>query len=169
MRPSILCGRVSPGNDRSTPVSRNRIVHWRYLSGCVKIARSTWCCLVGASMTARRLDSVLELAPADKGARFGPKACHCFLRSDKRRLLVANSQVFGKTVVGDLSFILGITASARGRTYVLMAREAFVEIRAEYQICKMMSAASFGGHWRAIAEGHLPCLAAFNCSTRREK
>lgn len=145
-----LCGRVSPENGRSTPVSRNRIVHWRCLSGCVKIARSTWSCLVGASMTARRFDSVFGLAAADKGARFETRACHCFLRSDKRRVLVPNSQVFEKTVVGDLSFILGITASARGRTYVLMAREAFIEIRAEYQICKMMSAASFGWHWRAI-------------------
>lgn len=100
MRPNIA-------RNRQTPVSRNRIVHWRCLSGCVKIARSTWSCLVGASMTARRFDSVIRLAAAD-------------------------------------------TASTRGRTYVLMAREAFTEIRAEYQICKMISAASFGGHWRAI-------------------
>lgn len=145
-----MYGRISPENGRSTPVSRNRIVHWRCLSGCVKIARSTWSCLVGASMTARRFDSVIRLAAADKGASFGTKTCHCFLRSDKRRLLVPNFQVFESTVVDDLFFILGITASTRGRTYVLMAREAFTEIRAEYQICKMMSAASFGGHWRAI-------------------
>ncbi len=33
---------------------------------------------------------------------------------------------------------------------MLMAREASTETRAEYQMCKMMSAASLGGHWRAI-------------------
>ena len=89
----ILCGRVSPENGRSTPVSRNRIVHWRCLSDCVKIARSTWYCLVGASMTARRFDSVIRLAAADKGASFGTNPCHCFLRSDTRGLLVPNFQV----------------------------------------------------------------------------